>query len=466
MYIVTIKNGNETTTIHGYEHKLSSGKIVKGINTIDSFTFTILPSNPGFNKLFDYKTTIKVYNTNRNKYEFYGRVLCSNPSMSESGLISKDITCESYLGYLCDSTFCKNQLSSSALVATTDNFFRYIFSHHNSIVEEGKYFVLGDCIKKNTGLLSPLELDVESQNTWDIIKKHILDKIGGEIRYHVEEKNGIETIYLDYADAFGEEKTTTIELSKNMKSISKEQDSSTIITRLLPLGAKIGEEDSGIRVTIPNYYVDDKQGIANYGIICGTVLFDDITDRGELKAAADEWLSKNNKVSTKYAVTALDLSLLGLAFDDFDIYNIYPIKNKLLNIEDKARITKKTIDICEETKSTIEFGEGYQTASGIQRSQTATTNSISKEVTQLKNDVTRYVTVSELNTAVDEAIERAKESGELSGEDGISVTGARISNGELIFNYSDGTITNLGKVVGDDGKNGNGIKNIRIEEVT
>ena len=103
MYIVSLTNGNNETEIQNSEIKLTSGKVVKGINSIDTFSFTIFPSNPGFSRLNEFTTLVKVFNTNKNRYEFFGRVLYVNPEMTEDGLIFKTVTCESYFGFLCDS---------------------------------------------------------------------------------------------------------------------------------------------------------------------------------------------------------------------------------------------------------------------------------------------------------------------------------------------------------------------------
>ena len=45
MYIVTLSNNGIETPIHNEKEKLYSGKVVKGINTIDSFTFSMRPSS-------------------------------------------------------------------------------------------------------------------------------------------------------------------------------------------------------------------------------------------------------------------------------------------------------------------------------------------------------------------------------------------------------------------------------------
>jgi len=103
VYIVTIKNNGIRTEIHGETEKIARGSVVKGINSIDTFSFSLFPSNAGFRLLNEFMTLVEVYNTSKNRYEFFGRVLYSNPSMNDSGLIQKEITCESYLGFLCDS---------------------------------------------------------------------------------------------------------------------------------------------------------------------------------------------------------------------------------------------------------------------------------------------------------------------------------------------------------------------------
>ena len=78
------------------------GQINKQVNSIDSLTFTIYPGNVGFDSIDPLTTTVQVFDKN-NKTVFRGRVLDVTPAMDESGIISKAVTCEGALGYLCDS---------------------------------------------------------------------------------------------------------------------------------------------------------------------------------------------------------------------------------------------------------------------------------------------------------------------------------------------------------------------------
>lgn len=376
MYTATIYNNGIPTEIHGENQKLKTGSVVKGINVIDTFSFTILPSNKGFNLLNDFKTLVEVYNKRRKRFEFQGRVLCSNPAMSENGLISKSVTCESFFGFLCDS----QQVYVEEQNWTVNGLLQHILDVHNSQMEEYKHFVLGEVTVTDPN--DNLYCGIQREKTWDTIKKKLIDVLGGEIRFRVVD--GV--IYIDYLTVIGETKATPIKLSKNMKSISKEKDPSAYITRLIPLGCKLSREETTTdengntttqtvqteeRLDISSIndgknYIDDEQAIEKYGLHIGYKEWDDVTDPLNLKTKGQIWLVDNNKLLIKYVITTLDLSLLGLDIDDFDVYNKHPIINELLGIDDVARINKKTIDICgNNAKSAIEVGENFKTLSDI-----------------------------------------------------------------------------------------------------
>lgn len=391
MYIVTIENGGVRTEIHGVTNKLSSGSVVKGINSIDTFSFSILPSNIGFNRLREFTTLVNVYNTNRKRYEFHGRVLYSNPSMDSSGLIKQEVTCESYMGFLCDSM----QDYVDTRNWTVRDLLQHIINTHNAKVEAYKRFVLGEV--NVTDPNDNLYLGIQRENTWETLKKKLVETVGGEFRFRVVD--GV--IYLDYLTAIGTTRTTTIALSKNMQSITKEKDPSAYITRLIPLGSKIKDEegnDTEVRVTIASEnggltYIDDEQAIAQYGIHEGIQTWDDVTQPNILKTKARNWLAQNNKVQVKYAITALDLSLLGLEIDDLEIGSKYPVKNELLGVDDVARIIKQTLDICNEVSSSIEIGENFKTLSDLQIEQQ---NKLLAAVNVVERIESNYVTNEKL----------------------------------------------------------------------
>ena len=392
MYIVNIKNNGVSIPIHNSKEKLTSGKVTKGINTIDSFQFSMLPSNVGFNQINDYTTLATVYNTSRKRYEFYGRVLYSEDTMSDSGAISKDVICESFFGFFCDS----QQEYVEERNWTVGGLLQHIVNKHNSQVESYKQFTIGEVTVTDPN--DNIYCGIQRKNTWETLKEKLLDVLGGELRFRVE--GGV--IYLDYLVEIGETSSTEIALSKNMKSIAREKDPSEIVTRLIPLGCKRKTKDAEGKEVETEYrldissvnngknYIEDETAVGLYGIRVATVLFDDVTVASTLLVKGENWLEENNKIKVSYTATALDLSLIGLDVDDFNVCNYHPLKNHLLGINDTVRIIKKSIDICEEYKSTIEFGDNFEKLSDAMKKHSDTLNLITS------NYVTNQKFTSEL----------------------------------------------------------------------
>lgn len=370
MYDVTLQYENENFPIHNNSIKLLSGSVKQGINCIDSFSFDILPNNIGFNKLREFKTIVRVYNSKTNKYEFQGRVLQSKPSMSENGLISKNVVCESFLGYLQDTEqdYVKEQNWTPTELLTQ------LLTVHNRLLanEPEKHFKVGVVFTDEN-----IYIGIQRESTWQCINEKIIGKVGGEIQLRVE-KDGM---YIDILKERGTTKATSIALSKNMKSITKESDPSSFITRLIPLGAKIVKEttitdeegnttveteETEERVDITSVngglnYIDDAVAVEQFGIITKHQYWDDVNNPQILKTKATNFIIENNKVLQKYSITTLDLALLGIDIDTIEICNYYPVKNKLIGIDDVLRVITKEIDVVNETSTNIEIGDSFKT---------------------------------------------------------------------------------------------------------
>lgn len=242
MYKVKIINEGKSLIINDVSTSSNAprieGTIKKGINTIDSFEFTIFPNNPGFNSIYALTTLIEIENTITNKLEFKGRVLLPKENMSSKGLFYKTVTCESEMAYLLDS----NQIYGEYHNISVKNFLEKIISNHNGFVSEDKWFKVGTVTVKDNNDSLYKYLSYEDK-TLDTIKEKLIKVLGGELQIRYE--NGIR--YLDYLEEVGEQKETKISLGKNLESINRENNPTSIITRLIPLGNKL-EDDQ--RLTI------------------------------------------------------------------------------------------------------------------------------------------------------------------------------------------------------------------------
>ena len=413
MYIVELVNDKTITAIHNESTKLKSGSIVQGINTIDSLSFSVYPSSPGFNKIYDYKTLIRVYNTRKKRYVFFGRILYSSISMEESGSIEKKAVCESYLGFLCDS----QQPYVEEKNWTVSGLLEYLINQHNSQVESYKHFSIGEVTVTDPN--DNLYLGIQRDNTWKAINEKLIDKLGGEIQFRVSD----DVTYIDYLTEIGAARATTIELSKNMKTITRENDPTDYITRLIPLGTKLSKEvtetdengkktiktvetEERLEITSVNdskNYLDDETAISVYGIHVGYQIWDDVTTASALLKKGQDYLIEKNRVKTKYSITALDLSLLGIDIDDLAAGDKYPVINPLLGIDDTARIIKKTTNICNEIESTVEVGDSFKTLTDLLYERNSsikdsvnkvenTVNTLKDKVSSVQNSVNALVT--------------------------------------------------------------------------
>lgn len=464
MYVVTLHNeGVDPIEIHGDIEKLQSGKVVQGINSIDSFTFTMLPSNVGFALIKDFKTLVKVFNTNTNKTEFVGRSLYTTTEMAEDGMITKEVVCESLFGYLCDSiqTYMEEMHFGGGAV----DFLTTVISCHNSLVEKEKRFTL-----RNIAKTSGIYVGIQRETTWDTIKKKLLDTEGGEITFEVVG----DTIYLDYVERIGETKKTEIALSRNMKSITRERNPSDYITRLIPLGAKKENSEQRIDISSVNggkIYIDDEAAIAEYGIHVGVQEWDDVTDPTNLLNKGKSWLSANSKIPVRYSITALDLALLGLDIDHFEVGNSHPLVNSLIGVDDVARIIKKSIDVCEEVNSTIEIGDKFKTLTEIQQDQKRETVAAVRVIQKVSGDyvsrtdneqIVRMLNGSTSEINIDgNRMSINTDNFTMSKDGAVFCKSTTMSGGKINLTLVDGTRLKIG---GDDG-NGVGIA-IAIEDNT
>src|SRR5690625_2796611 len=343
-------------------------------------------NNPAYGKLKPFKTLVKALNTKTNQYEFEGRVLAPNEAMDDTGLYDAYYQCEGELGYLHDS-----QQRHLEYRGTPENLFITILNYHNSQVEEYKRFYPG--VVEVTTSTDNLYVYLSAESTtFEEIDDKILTRVGGELR--IRKENGIR--YLDVLERVGENKQTPIKIAKNLRSISRSVDPTEIITRLTPLGTRIESEDedatdaSEARLTIEDVndgipYIDREDLIAEFGIIGGSETWDDITLPSRLLSTAQNWINNQKLVLYQYEISALDLYLIGLDIDVFDVGNSYPVINPIMRIDERLRVIGKTTDINSPQDASLKIGDKFKTLDEYQ----ADANKSSRRVVDLENTVER-----------------------------------------------------------------------------
>lgn len=380
MIRVTSTLGNITQVINGNNQHIT-GSISQEAGAIWSFSFEIFPNNIGFDLIKSRKTRIKAVNTITGRVEFAGRVLLSDHKMSGSGLISKSVTCESYLGYLYDSI----QPYKAEELYTLEDFIDLVLSNHNAQVEPEKQIFRGtvDVEVADTGNIYK---GLQYGTTFETLKSKLVDVYGGEME--IEEIDGV--LYLNYIKEIGVTRTTKIKLGRNMQEASRQVNPINIATRIIPLGAKlkvevsdaegnVSEQETEERLTLVGYtppdgeemavpYLDDEEKIAELGIVVGKLDFPDVTDQSNLYRKTVEFLTNENRLELSHTLTALDLKEIGQDIDSLNCCDSYPVENELIGLNEVLRITKKTIDINAPYKGSITIGEKQTTFSKLQSS--------------------------------------------------------------------------------------------------
>lgn len=389
MYKVSIFNDDVETVIHSPHSdslKLETGTIKKEINKIDSFAIGFYMNNPAYGKLKPFKTLVKVWNTKTNRYEFEGRVLAQTETMSDDGLYDAAFDCEGELGYLHDSV--QRHLEFRG---TPKELFTQLLNYHNQQVEDYKRFEVG--VFEVTTSTDNLYVYLSAEKTtYEEVEDKILKRVGGELQ--IRKENGIR--YLDVLERVGTKKQTPIKIAKNLKSMSRSVDPTEIITRLTPLGTRIESQEEGVtdasqaRLTIADVnngspYIDDPALIAEFGIQGGAITWDDITLPNRLLSTAKTWLANQKTAHVQYEISALDLFLIGLDIDDFDIGNSHKVINPIMIIDEMLRIIGKTIDINSPQDASLKIGDKFKNLDEYQ----ADANKSQALIVDLENTVER-----------------------------------------------------------------------------
>lgn len=305
------------TNIDGVQNGSSSlttdevnGTVPETLNDIDYYDFSIYYGSENFEHFAADLTYVKLWSIKRNAYIWYGRVASVNEILSEDGVISKQIHCESEIAYLCDSVcdipdVLKQMEDHHSYTpgdpVIADTFITALLDKHsqtvgaarriyppNSTWNSGGYFETneGESTGYPTSTITE-SLNIDTGSTFSVLKA-LRDKQGWDIWCeHTDDKT-----YLKVGLAGSREQGTSgdvIKLRNNMKSLTVERApvSEGRVTRIIPLGG-VGADGKRLNIAaVNNYerYLANQTLVAKYGNIDMVVLYDDLVDDGNMSAA-------------------------------------------------------------------------------------------------------------------------------------------------------------------------------------
>ncbi|CAK1240302.1 Phage-related protein (PblB) [Fructobacillus fructosus] len=374
--VIVYKNANDQVgeVLHeprNYGNKAISGELDMQFNGISTASFTITMQNSLYRQSEAIANLVKVVDTNTGNIVFDGRVVKIDGSFS--GSHTQVLQCEDCLAFLHDST----QVYRKVQNTTIRDFLQMIVDEHNRQVEPYKRFQLGRVTVTNSKDNVYRYTD-DAQDTFDTIKDKLVSRLGGFLIWH---RDGTGQLVLEYLASVGEHIDTPIKLGKNLKSAKREYDVRDIITRLVPIGSPIEQEQTEQssddtaaaqpKTTIESVnkgirYLDDSALIGRFGIIQKAVEWNNVKVPSILKSKGQDYLQNQRVGLLTWSVDVVDISLLDPTYKSFEMGNFYPIHDQFLGLVEDLQVVAKKLDITQPHKMSLTIGTKNRTLSQYQ----------------------------------------------------------------------------------------------------
>lgn len=385
------------------EYQLISPSLLLELNKTGTFTFTIYPNHPAYGNIQKLKSIIEVKKDGAAL--FRGRPLSS----AEKFYRQLEYTCEGELAFLLDS-----RVRPFEMAGGVSELFAYLIQQHNSQVGVEKQFKAGtitvtdpnDYINRS---------NVTYETTYDIIKTRLLDTLGGYLWVRHESDGN----YLDYLADFPYTSDQRITFGENLLDYAKTLDGDEIITALIPLGARLETEDGNQteeRLTIEEVndgvdYVYDQEAVSKHGWIIGMQTWDDVTQAGNLKQKALDYLNEKVKTVASIEMSAADLSQMDKSIDDFRLGQYVFVDSPPHGIDgEKYLVTKLSLRLDDSAQNKLSFGRTYSTFTEESNKNNQTIGDLVSRTETIESDYVTNDTVTSITEDVYSRIDQTAQS--------------------------------------------------------
>ena len=430
MYAITIYDGPNDkvgTLIHSpYVDDLKVNfKGTFSRDGISDLTFTINPRNPAWNKVKPMRTLVKVVDFKRNKVVFDGRILKPVQSMSSDGFFSIEYVCESKEAYLLDSY----QRYGKYKNVSISYLLNVILTNHNAQVEPHKRFKLGNVTVTDSNdsiyrfldyektfdaiqdkLVSRLGGHIVIRTESDGMYLDYLKTIGKTRNTPIRLRSNLKDLQREIDPTEVITRLVVLGAKQEVRygiidwiedglarvEVQDGQDTEMvdIPLNILPSGLGVGDGftiygtspywtfEKGIDGDVPEEnalprltmkavnngkdYLDNQALINEFGIIEGSLVYDDINTPSTLLLRANQFFASQSAAKVSYTITPLDLSIVDDTFESLEVGDWYYVINEILGINELLQIIEKSIDGQNPHLSKITMGQKVKTLSQYQ----------------------------------------------------------------------------------------------------
>lgn len=138
----------------------------------------------------------------------------------------------------------------------------------------------------------------------------------------------------------------------------------TIATAVIPLGARIGEDENSTRLTIESVndgvdYVYNQEAVDQYGWIFQKVIWDDVTVASNLLRKGQEYLAGTITTQTFIEISAIDLP--EVAGGSFRLGTYIKVSDNPHGLDTLLLINKLSLDLASPKNNKLTLGTSYAT---------------------------------------------------------------------------------------------------------
>lgn len=382
MYLVKAYNGNEAITLIDQktgDEDLINASLNIGYNKAGSLTISMSYNHRAFNQIHGISTIVKVYQfvNGCEAWLFTGRVMTKDEDFYKTGTF----TAEGVMSYLCDTI-----VRAYEYQGTPNDYVRQLIQQHNSQVDADKQFVLGTLglidIDSNNNIV---RANSNYPNTSTEFKDKVIDALN--VYASVEEKDG--KYILDVTHNITARNSQTIEFGENIVDLTQSKKMQDVKTVIIPLGAK---DEDGNRLTISTIndgkdYIYDAGAVGRYGIIVGTVEFEDVTLAENLLTKANAYLKECINPTQRIEVKAVDLSITQQEVKNIKLGWAH-VRSVAHNIDTDMLITDMTLDLINPENNVYTLGSTRKTCTDLNATRK---RDISKEIQGIRTTTSKKI---------------------------------------------------------------------------